>query len=105
MFMKIAKSVLAAVTLTILILSAVFYWTVPGYVLTVAALVALAAYAALRFTNIGIFAFLPVALVVILGFALWFPIALVGIGTGATEAFFVVGGIAAVTSLAYVWSK
>ena len=33
MFAKISKSVLAAVTLTILILSAVFYWFIPGWIL------------------------------------------------------------------------
>ncbi len=105
MFKKIAISVLAAATLTILILSAVFYWTIPGYVLTVASIVALIAYAALRFGSMGLFAFLPVAFVVIVGFALWFPIALVGIGTGAAEAFFIVGGMASLASLSYVWSK
>ena len=67
MFAKVSKSVLAAVTLTILILSAVFYWFI--------------------------------------GFGVWLPISLAGLGTGMDEAMFVIGGMAAAMTQAYVWAK
>ena len=105
MFAKISKSVLAAVTLTILILSAVFYWFIPGWILAALSFVWMLAEAARAFDRAGLFVLVPIVALLVLGFGVWLPISLAGLVTGMDEAMFVIGGMAAAMTQAYVWAK
>ena len=79
MFAKISKSVLAAVTLTILILSAVFYWFIPGWILAALSFVWMLAEAARAFDRAGLFVLVPIVALLVLGAA--GTLAVISVGT------------------------
>ena len=102
---KIFKSVLAVPAVVMLIISAVYGWLISGFILLGLSALWFIVETLKSYKTNGLFAFIPVIACAILSFAVWFPIAFVGLEIGVASAFFVVGAIADVIALAYVWGK
>lgn len=105
MISKILKSILLVVISIMLIISAVLYWMIPGIALLALAVGAFLIEGLISSKKLGWFALLPIVVVLLLGFAVWFPVGIIGIKAGTLELFLVLGGIISTTTLSYVWGK
>lgn len=103
----IGKSLLTALdiaALVMLIICAVYYWTIAGYILLALAAVQYIVQTVFFIVRRGLFGLAsPIALVV-LGFLVAFPVIIVGLGMTAIEAIFIVGAIAALFCAAYTFA-
>lgn len=106
MVKNIIKSSLSAVAVVMLLLCAVYEWSVAGYILMTVALLWFVCEST-QFVLRGGWKFVIVACgtLAIVGFGVMFPVLLAGIGTGVGQCFFVFAALAVVTANAYVWSK
>lgn len=107
MFKIIRKSLLAAADIALvvmLILCAVFYWQVAGYILLAIAAVQYIAQTVVFVMRSGLIGLAsPIALVV-LGIGVAFPVIIVGLGMTIVESVFILGALAALLSSAYTFA-
>lgn len=103
----IGKSLLAAMDIALvvmLIICAVFYWTVAGFILLgIAALQYIIQTVAFIVKNGPMGIVSPIVLVV-LGVGIAFPIILVGLSMTVVECIFILGAIAALLASAYTFA-
>ncbi len=103
----IGKSLLTALdiaALVMLIICAVYYWTIAGYILLALAAVQYIVQTVFFIVRRGLIGLAsPIALVV-LGFLVAFPVIIVGLGMTVVEAIFIVGAIAALFCAAYTFA-
>lgn len=103
----IGKSLLTALdiaALVMLIICAVYYWTIAGYILLALAAVQYIVQTVFFIVRRGLIGLAsPIALVV-LGFLVAFPVIIVGLGMTAVEVIFIVGAIAALFCAAYTFA-
>lgn len=103
----ILKSLLTALDIAavvMLIICAVYYWTIPGFILLGLAAVQYIAQTIAFIARHGLFGLASLAALLVLGFAIAFPVIIVGMGMTVIEALFIVGAIAALLSAAYTFA-
>ena len=104
MFGKITFTAAAAVTVTMLILSAVFYWEIAGFILMGLSFIWFAVETGLFIKRSGLFGLAPLAAFIVLG-AVWIPLSLLGLRLSASEVWFILGAMACAITTAFVWSR
>lgn len=103
--LKIILAALDVAALVMLIISAVYYWTISGGVLFALVAVQYIAQTVRFVVKNGAIGLLSVAALVVLGIAVAFPVVIVGMGAPAYCALFVLGAVAALFSAGYTFSE
>lgn len=106
MIRNIIKSSLSAIAAIILILCAVYEWTVAGYILMTIGLLWFVCESTQYLLRGGwVFVLVACGVLAVLGFGVTFPILLIGFGIEVSACFFVFAAEALAIANAYVWSK
>lgn len=106
MVRNIIKSCASAIAAVMLVLCAVYEWTVAGYILmTIGLLWFICESTQFVLKGAWVYTLIACCLLAVLGFGLTFPILLAGFGVEVGACFFVLAAEALVLANAYVWSK
>ncbi len=104
MVKKIVLSAFDVAALVMLIVCAVYGWSIPGFILLALIAVQYAVQTFMFVSSVGAIGWLSPLFAAILGFGIAFPLFMVGMGLGAAECFMIVGAILAGFTLAYTYS-
>ena len=105
MVKKIILSAFDVAALVMLIICAVYGWTIAGLILLALVAVQYVAQTFVFVSSVGAIGLLSPLFAVIFGFGIAFPLFIVGMGLGISECFMILGAILAGFSVAYTFSS
>lgn len=104
MVKKIVLSAFDVAALVMLIVCAVYSWTIPGFILFALVALQYVAQTVVFIASTGKVGWLSPFFAALFGFGIVFPLFMIGMGLGAAECFMIVGAILAGFTLAYTYS-
>ena len=104
MLKKFTSTILAVAAIVMSIICTVYIWELAGFILMGLSVLWYIYESVMFALKNKLYVIISVAVLLILGIGVWFPIALVGLSLSVAETFFIFGAIADALALAYVWS-